>query len=117
MRVLSRVTAWVLLLAIIFLSVSPPTYRPVTRVGHGAEHFLIYLALGFTLGLGYANNRRLLAPSLVAFAAAIELAQLFVPGRHARVLDFVIGAVAGCLGIVLSWISTAVQGIWSKDQL
>src|SRR5262249_41119015 len=105
-----------LLLAIIFLSVSPPSYRPVTRVGHSAEHVLIYLALGLMLGLGYANNRRILAPSLVAFAAAIELAQLFVPGRHARILDFVIGAVAGCAGVALSWIGTEAKRAWSRDQ-
>ena len=113
MRVLSRVTAWVLLFAIVFASLNPPAYRPVTRVGHIAEHFLIYLAVGFALGLGYSNRWRVLA-SLVAFAAAIELAQLFVPGRHARVVDFVVDAVAGCMGVALAWIGTAVSRARSR---
>ena len=36
----------------------------------------------------------------VAFCAAIEVAQLMVPGRHARVSDFVVDATAACIGIL-----------------
>jgi VanZ family protein len=116
MRALFRLTAWMLLLVIALLSFSPPTYRPATDVGHSLEHFLIFLVVGFALGLGYANRWRVVTPSLVAFAASIELVQLFVPGRHARVVDFVIDAGAGCVGIALSWICTQARRVGSRER-
>lgn len=116
MTVLSRVAGWVLIFAIIFLSLIPPAYRPITRMGHSREHFLIFLAVGFALGLGYANRCRGLTLSLVAFAAAIELAQLFAPGRHARVVDFVVDATAGCVGVALSWIATRAKRALSGNR-
>jgi hypothetical protein len=39
------------------------------------------------------------AIGLVIFAGAIELAQLFAPGRHARLSDFIVDASAACIGL------------------
>ena len=95
-----------LLSAIAVLSLSPASWRPVTTLGHTREHILIHLLVGLTFGIGYA--RRLgamfvVALGLVGFTAAIELAQLFVPGRHARLRDFVIDTGAVWLGLVVAW--------------
>jgi len=38
----------------------------------------------------------------VLFAGAIELAQLFVPGRHAGLGDFIVDALAACIGLAAS---------------
>jgi len=38
----------------------------------------------------------------VLFAGAIELAQLFVPGRHARLSDFTVDALAARIGLAAS---------------
>jgi VanZ family protein len=35
----------------------------------------------------------------VIFAGAIELAQLYTPGRHARLSDFVVDALAAGAGV------------------
>jgi VanZ family protein len=53
--------------------------------------------LRFAFGLGYKRRHDLLAILLVVFSGAIEIAQLFVPGRHARLGDFIIDAVAACM--------------------
>ncbi len=37
---------------------------------------------------------------MVAFAGAVEIAQLFVPGRHARMSDFIVDALAVCVGVL-----------------
>jgi len=37
--------------------------------------------------------------AFVIFAGAIELAQIFVPERHARFSDFVIDALAACAAV------------------
>jgi VanZ family protein len=35
----------------------------------------------------------------VFFTGAIEAAQLLVPGRHARLIDFIVDVVAVCVGV------------------
>jgi VanZ family protein len=37
--------------------------------------------------------------AMIVFAAVIELAQLYAPGRHARMIDFVVDALAACAGV------------------
>jgi VanZ family protein len=95
----ARFVAWALACAIIVLSTVPPDLRPATPLPHNAEHFGIFWATGFAFGLGYRRRNVLLATLLVSFAAAIEIAQLFVPGRHARLDDFIVDALAICIGL------------------
>jgi VanZ family protein len=90
----SRLAAWLLILAITVLSLVPPDLRPETSLPHDLEHFAIFAAAGFAFGFGYRDRARMAAVSLVAFSGAIELAQMAVPGRHARLGDFVVDALA-----------------------
>jgi VanZ family protein len=110
-RKLLHASAWLLALAIVVLSVVPPLHRPVTNASHGVEHLLIFLATGLAFGLSYPKRRGIAAVGLVTFAGAIELAQLFVPGRHARMSDFVIDAAAACIGVALSWVFEQARGL------
>ena len=110
MRILTaaRIIAWSLATAIVVLSVVPPGLRPETAAPHHLEHFIIYSATGFAFGLGYDRKHSLLAPLLVVFSGLVEIVQLFVPGRHARLGDFVIDAAAISLGLftvsLVNWI-------------
>jgi VanZ family protein len=99
----ARVVGWLLLAVIVFLSLSPASYRPVTKFSHNLEHFLIYVVLGIAFGIGYARQWWLVALGLVGLTAAVEFAQLFVPGRHARLKDLAIDAGAVCLGVAIVW--------------
>jgi VanZ family protein len=78
----------------VVLSLVPPHLRPQTDVPHKLEHFLIFAATGTAFGLAYSVRLALLVTLLVAFAGAVEVAQFFVPGRHARLSDFLVDAVA-----------------------
>jgi len=96
----ARIAAWVLTATIVILSLVPPNQRPKTGTPHIFEHFIIYAAAGFTFGLGFSRRRHgMLAIFLVVFCGSIEIAQLFVPGRHARLSDFIIDAVSACIGL------------------
>ncbi len=97
-----RIIAWTLAAAIVVLSVVPPGLRPETGTPHNLEHFLAYLATGFAFGLGYDRNHSLLALLLVLFSFWVEVLQLFVPGRHARLGDFVVDALAACVGLLMA---------------
>lgn len=101
MSPIARATAWILTTAIVVLSIVPPALRPETGAPNGLEHFIIYCLTGAAFALGYNLRRDLLAVLLVIFAGAIEVAQLFVPGRHARLSDFIIDALAGLVGLIV----------------
>jgi hypothetical protein len=98
----ARIAAWILAALIVITSVVPPTLRPETGAPHSLEHFTIFAVTGFAFGLGYRRRHDLLAILLVMFSGAIEIAQLFVQGRHARLGDFIIDAVAACIGLVMA---------------
>jgi VanZ family protein len=99
---LSQVAAWLLLLAIVVLSTVPPEDRPVTPAPHDIEHMGIFLLTGLSFGLGYARRYSLQLFGLVAFSAAIEMIQLVIPGRHARLSDFIVDAASASVGVGLA---------------
>ena len=52
----------------------------------------------------YPQDRGLLAILLLIFTGSVEIAQLFVPGRHARLSDFVVDASAMWIGLIGVWL-------------
>jgi VanZ family protein len=96
----ARLLAWALAAVIAFLSLVPPGLRPETGAPHDLEHFAIFALTGVAFGLGYDRRPLRVALFLVAFAAAIEIGQRFVPGRHARLSDFLVDALALSLGVL-----------------
>ena len=110
-----QVVAWLLILAIVMLSLGPPSTRPVTGAGHNLEHLLIFVAMGAAFGLGYPRRFLLLPVALLAFTGAVEVAQMMVPGRHARLSDFVTDAAASCVGIGLSFVLVQLTAAMSRS--
>jgi VanZ family protein len=104
-----RVAAWLLVATIAALSLVPPSWRPVTGAGHGLEHIAIFLATGLAFGLGYHTRHGSQAIALAAFAGLVEMTQHFVPGRHARMSDFVIDAASACIGVAVALVTTRMM--------
>jgi VanZ family protein len=106
MRRLFRIGAWLCLAAIGVLSLVAPALRPVTLLPHDFEHVAIFSLAGLAVGLGYPNRAMQHVVTLTLFAAAIELAQFYVPGRHPRVSDFVVDALGAGAGVVVALMLT-----------
>jgi len=104
-----QITAWLLIVAVSLLSLVPPLFRPVTDLPHTVEHFTIFLATGFAFGMGYPRRYLLQSIALVVVAGSLEIVQFWVPGRHARLIDFVIDALAACIGIGMAWLFARVK--------
>jgi VanZ family protein len=100
-RKLSRVAAWAAASAIVVLTVVPPSLRPTTDPPHDVEHAAAFLIVGILFGLAYEGRERILSGGAVVFCAMVEVLQLYVPGQHARWIDFVVDAAAAVLGIVV----------------
>jgi VanZ family protein len=94
-----RMLAWLGMAAIFVLSVVPAEKRPLTGIGQGIEHFCAFgLSAGaFAVAYRLPPIRLLLMP--VVFCGSIELIQLWIPSRHARLRDFVIDLVGSYFGI------------------
>src|SRR3954452_12502014 len=94
-----RIAAWLLLAAVIILSLVPPAWRPVSGLPHDLEHAAIFLAAGLVFTRAYPGHHYALALTAVIFVGVLEVLQRLVPGRHARVSDFVVDAASVCIGI------------------
>jgi VanZ family protein len=101
MRRLIQIAGWLLLWAIAVLSLVPPSYRPGTDMPHTFEHLAICIVTGLAFGLGDFHRYLSRIVLLIAFVGVIELAQLLVPGRHARLSDFLLDALGVSIGVGL----------------
>ena len=112
-RRLLQLFAWACIATIAVLSLVAPSLRPVTVLPHDLEHAAIFALAGFLAGLGYPNRPALNFVAFVIFAGAIELAQIFVPERHARFSDFVIDALAACAAVGAAFV---IGKLWPTRQ-
>jgi VanZ family protein len=98
---LARPIAWLLLAAIIFVTVSPIGLRPHTITSVNIDRGLAYLVVGFAFALAYPRHWITVATLLIVGAVAIEYLQYLSPTRHARLHDAGVKAVGACLGVLL----------------
>jgi VanZ family protein len=70
----------------------------VTGAPRDLEHFAAFALVGVMLSLAYPEKRLKLVAFGAVTIAAIEFMQVFVPGRHAYLSDFLLNVVGFCLG-------------------
>ena len=104
----------VLLLLISILSIVPPTFRPITIFPHSIEHLAIFLPVGLAFGMSGPTRFLFWLVALNLYVLAVELLQLWVPGRHARVSDFIVDAVALNLGLGIGLVIARMTGHCSR---
>jgi VanZ family protein len=105
-----RLTAWLLLLAVTVLTFVPAVLRPVSGLGQNVEHFTIFVLMGAAFAVAYRRYAYSIGLALLVFTGILELLQLFVPGRHARLSDFVVDALGVGVGMAAgAWLSRFVR--------
>jgi VanZ family protein len=102
MTIILRLVAWGLAAAIAFATLGPAAQRPHLKLGQNGEHALAFVLLGLAFGLAHTRNRSLTATLVIAFTGLIEILQFWAPGRHARMQDFVVDALAASLGLLVA---------------
>ncbi|MEA2987433.1 MAG: hypothetical protein QOG83_144 [Alphaproteobacteria bacterium] len=98
----ARVAGWFLVAAVVVLTLAPPGLRPGTGVEHHLEHLLAFALVGLMFGLGYPDRRLAVIVLGLTMIAVLEVLQLWVPGRHARVSDFLMNSVGVLLGVAVA---------------
>jgi VanZ family protein len=102
MIIILRIIAWLLAAAVTFATLGPPSYRPHSPLGQDGEHALAFILIGVAFGLAYTEHRLRVAVIAVMMIGTLELLQLWMPGRHARLEDFVVDALTACVGLAIA---------------
>ncbi|WP_292567310.1 hypothetical protein [Mesorhizobium sp.] len=114
MTKLSRITALALLAIIIFATLSPIQMRPHLAEAN-VERALAYVLLGFALAIGFPNRLYQVVIFVAVTAGMLELLQLIDPGRHARLIDALVKALAGVVGVVAGHLIVRAGGQKSES--
>lgn len=97
-----RGVAWLLVLVVTALTVSPSTVPPGFDGGDKLQHLLAYMVLGFCFAVLYPRERRLSLLGLILLGAALEGVQGLLPVRMASPFDLLADALGVLLGIQLA---------------
>jgi VanZ family protein len=111
MTIILRIFAWLLAAAVTFATLGPPRYRPHSHLGQDGEHALAFVLIGLAFGFAYPRHRLLTSVVSVVMIGVIEILQLWAPGRHARLEDFVVDALAACAGLAAA---AALDWVWLR---
>lgn len=103
-----RAFAWLLVIGLVVVTVVPASERPITGVQHYYEHFLAFGFVGLFFALAYSQRPILLMLSAIVFTAGLELLQIPLPTRHARLEDFFTDALASWVGIGVAHLSARI---------
>lgn len=102
MTIALRILAWLLAAAVAFATLGPPWLRPHSNLGQDGEHALAFILIGLAFGAAYSRHRLLAAAIAVVGIGGIEVLQFWAPGRHARLEDFTVDALAACAGLAVA---------------
>jgi VanZ family protein len=118
MTIILRLFAWLLAAAVTFATLGPARFRPHADVTHDGEHAIAFVLVGLAFAFAYPKHRKLAAGISVVLIGVLELLQLFVPGRHARLEDFVVDALSALFGFALaSIIGWLKRAHWSERRV
>jgi hypothetical protein len=96
-----RAVAWLLLLAVVFVTLSPIGLRPVTRAPADLERFAAFCVIGGAFCLGYPRHRFLIMILVIGAVGVLEFGQNLIAGRHGRLHDAAIKMSGALLGAAL----------------
>ena len=113
-----RLLGWIGILALGILSVVPGESRPHAFSPSQLEHVVAYFVTAAALALGYPSRRQFLVivVMLTVYAGALEIAQLWVPGRLARVIDWAAGSAGAGTGASLVALLRSAVSMWNRPR-
>jgi glycopeptide antibiotics resistance protein len=105
---LTPLLAWLLLVAIAFVTLAPIGFRPNSGYSPSIERFAAFGAVGFLFALAYPRRLWLIVAIVLGAAIAFEALQLVSASRHGRVFDLAVKLVGGgagiAAGVVVDWV-------------
>jgi hypothetical protein len=100
-----RVLAWVLLVGLVFVTLSPIDLRPVSPLPTQLERAAALAVIGFVFALAYPRHIVLVTLLVVGATVALEVLQLVSPSRHGRLADLAVKSAGALAGIGAGWVA------------
>jgi VanZ family protein len=115
-----RVVGWLVVLAIVVLSVVPGTLRPDVLGEKHIEHLAAYLGTSILLGAGYPRRFQLILIGvlLAAGSGTLEIVQFWIPGRSSSTVDFAASSLGAWVGVAtISLFGPTLMGLFPEHSL
>lgn len=97
---LARISAWMLVAALVFVTIAPIGLRPIVAESANLERAVAYAFLGLVFALAYPRHRLFALVVVVTVAGMLEFGQTLTESRHGRMPDFLVKAVAASSGVL-----------------
>ena len=110
----AAICAWLILAVIVFSTLSPIGMRPHLGAAH-VERFAAFALLGFLFAIVHPGRIVMVLLCVVAAVAGLELLQMLVASRHARVADIAVKAAGGVGGIASAWLVMRVYAMTARS--
>lgn len=104
----ARIAAWGCIALIVFATLSPIQARP-HLASQGIEHFAAFALTAALFSIAYPRRIGLVLAIVLMAAIGLELAQLVLPDRHARLIDVLRKCIGGTAGAGLGYALTRVM--------
>jgi hypothetical protein len=100
-------------LIIVLLSLVPGELRPHTGASGHVEHFGAYAATAFLAAQGLRLRGHIIcAVGLAALSAAVEIAQMLIPGRNGEFAGFFYSTLGAWLGLLAGSLAWSARVAW-----
>jgi len=98
-----RLVAWAAVALLTVLSLVPGQMRPHAFASGHLEHFAAYFLTSSAFALAYRGWAKvvLITFCLSSYAGILEILQLWIPGRHSQLSDFLVSSAGACTGAAL----------------
>ena len=106
-----QVAAWLLAIAIVVLSLVPPSHRPITDASHNVEHFAIFWATGLAFGSGYPGSAVCARDRINDIVWGDRSRPAMDPRAACTVSDFIVDAAAGLIGLGMAYVAARVAAL------
>jgi hypothetical protein len=98
-RRLFRTLAWSLTAVAVFFTFSPVALRSAVSLNSDLERMSVVALITGAFAVGYPKHRRIIIFLIVVLIGLLELLQNVAPGRHGRMHDYFLKAVAAPIGL------------------
>ena len=111
-----KIIGGLVLVAFAVLSLVPRQLRPHTGLPGPLEHMAAYAIAGALLTVCYHKRSQpfIVAVALSLYAATLEIAQIWVPGRNPKFIDFAASSAGALIGPALACIGVLAQRLTGK---
>jgi hypothetical protein len=116
LKTITPLAAWLMLGFIVPLRERPALFATETSVSVAIERFGAYGLMGLLFGVAYARRLTLVIFVVLGSAIGLELLQLFIADRDARLIDVVEKLTGGFVGIGASQLLHALAHRLGRHQ-